>query len=76
MSRIEAVIPLENYRLNVLFENGCSMILNLKPRLHTIRFNILSDEDFFRRAATDGIRIFWENKLEISINEVFQLAQK
>ncbi len=28
------------------------------------------------RAATDGTLITWDNKIEISASEVFQLAQK
>lgn len=76
MARIATVIPLEDYHLKVVLDNGSSITLNLKPRLHTVRFSILADEAFFKRATSDGLCIFWDNKLEISINEVFQLAQK
>jgi hypothetical protein len=37
---------------------------------------MLSDVELFRRATTDGSYIRWNNKVEISVNEVFQLAQK
>ena len=76
MSRIKAVVPKEDYRLEVQLENGCSIILNLESRLQTLRFGMLSDKELFKRATTDGICIFWDGKIEISISEVFQLAQK
>ncbi|HBX24437.1 MAG TPA: DUF2442 domain-containing protein [Desulfotomaculum sp.] len=76
MTRILKVIPRENYLLDVQLDNGHSVILNLKSRLGTVRFGMISDIDLFQRATTDGSYIRWGNKIEISVNEVFQLAQK
>ena len=76
MSRIISVMPKEDYRLEVQLDNGSSITLNLESRLQTMRFGMLSDKQFFKTATTDGICIRWENKIEISVREVFQLAQK
>ncbi len=76
MSYIKKVIPREDYCLEVLLENGSSVILNLESRLTTVRFGMLSDKEFFYRVTTDGSYIRWDNRIEISVNEVFQLAQK
>lgn len=76
MSRIIKVIPMEDYHLDVQLDNGSSVILNLKNKLGTLRFGMISDIGLFRRAITDGSYIRWDDKLEISVNEVFQLAQK
>ena len=76
MSRIKNVIPKDHYCIEVLLENGSSVILNLESRIQTVRFNILSDKELFNRATTDGICIHWDNKVEISIGEVFQLVQR
>ena len=76
MNRIIAVVPKEDYRLEVQLENGSSVILNLESRLQTLRFGMLSDKAVFKKATTDGVCIFWDDKIEISISEVFQLAQK
>lgn len=76
MRRIQRVIPRENYCLEVLLENGSSVILNLESRLQTIRFGMLADKELFYRATTDGAHIHWDKKVEISVNEVFQLVQK
>jgi hypothetical protein len=75
MTRIMKVIPMDDYSLMVQLDNGSSVILNLKNKLGTIRFGIISDIELFRRAITDGSFIRWDNKLEISVNEVFQLTQ-
>ena len=76
MAQIISVIPLEDYRLKVLLGNGSSITLNLADKLNTVRFGMLSDEQFFRNVTTDGTVINWENKVELSASEVFQLAQK
>lgn len=76
MTRITNVIPLENYRLEVQLDNGSSVILSFERRLQTIRFGMLAEDDFFRKASTNGLCVFWDDKLEVSVSEVFQLAQK
>ena len=62
--------------MEVLLDNGSSITLNLKGRLGTVRFGLLQDKAFFDKVTTDGNFIRWDNKIEISANEVFQLAQK
>jgi len=76
MNHIKDVVPKEDYRLEVQLENGSSVILNMESRLQTLRFGMLSDKAFFQKATTDGVCIFWDDKIEISNSEVFQLAQK
>lgn len=76
MSHIKQVVPMDNFRLEVLLDNGCSVILNLASKLETVRFGMLADEMFFKHVTTDGSYIRWDNKIEISVNEVFQLANK
>ena len=76
MSEIKSVIPREDYRLEVLLENGSSIILNLANRLNTVRFGLLADTEYFQRVSTDGSFVRWDNQIEISASEIFQLAQK
>jgi hypothetical protein len=76
LSHIQKITIKDDYKLEVLLDNDSSIILNLKSRLGTIRFNLLTDREFFSRATTDGSFIHWEDKVEISVNELFQLAQK
>ena len=76
MSKIIEVRTKENYCLEVRMENGSSVVLNLESRLQTVRFGVLADRELFSRAVTDGTYIRWDKKVEISVDEVFQLAQK
>lgn len=76
MSKITGLVPQENYRIEVFLDNGSSVTLNLESRLETVRFGQLSDKSLFLRAVTDGDYICWDDKIEISVNELFQLAQK
>lgn len=76
MSTIQSIAVKEDYKLEALLDNGSSIILNLKNRLETVRFGLLADPEFFAKAITDGRCIRWENKVEISVSELFQLAQK
>lgn len=76
MSRIKDVVPKDGYCLEVILDNGSSVMLNLESRLQTVRFGMLLDKKFFKTATTDGICIRWDNKIEISLSEVFYLARK
>jgi len=76
VSQIIKVIPKEDYCLDIILDNGSSIQLSLKNRLETIRFGVLADTELFRKATTNGICISWEGKVEISLVEAFQLAQK
>lgn len=74
MNQIENVIPMPDYKLQVLLVNGSSITLNLESRIQTIRFGMLANKEFFQHVTTDGSYIRWGNKIEISVNELFQLA--
>lgn len=76
MSKIINVETKDNFYLLVDLENGSSILLDLESRLQTVRFGMLTDKDFFKSVSTDGDFIRWGDQIEISINEVFQLAQK
>ncbi|MCG9966711.1 DUF2442 domain-containing protein [Pelotomaculum terephthalicicum JT] len=76
MVSIRSVTPQSGRRLEVLFDNGHSVTLDFTSRLRTVRFGRFKDEEFFKQAATDGDFVRWNRLIEISANEVFQLAQK
>jgi len=76
MSRIVSVTPKDNYCLEIVLDNGNSVMIGFKSRLHTVRFSILSDKEYFSTVTTDGSFVRWNYKIEISVNEIFELAQK
>ena len=76
MTYIKKVDTKDAFILEVQLENGSSVMLNFESRLNTIRFGMLSDKEFFKTVTTDGTCIRWNSEIEISLSEVFQLAQK
>ena len=76
MIRIATVIVRKEYLLEVVFDNGTTVILNMAARLGHLRFMALAELAVFEKVSTDGRFIRWGNKAEISLNEVFQMAQK
>ena len=76
MVRIKAVIPKEDYMMEVMLDNGSSVSLNMKSRLGTVRFKMLADREFFQKVTTDGSLVLWGDEVEMSVSEVFQLARK
>ena len=76
MSRILSVTPKDDYCLEVVLDDGTSVTMDFKSRLHTVRFSILSDKEYFNTVTTDGTFVRWNYKIEISASEVLQLAQK
>ena len=76
MSRIMSVTPKDDYCLEVVLDDGNSVTMDFKSRLHTVRFSILSDKEYFNTVTTDGTFVRWNYKIEISASEVLQLAQK
>lgn len=74
--RISKVRASEQYRLEVFLDNDTTIILNMQVRLNNIRFMALKDPSFFAHVTTDGQYVRWGDQVEISLNEVFHLAQK
>jgi hypothetical protein len=52
MTHIKEVTPKDDYQLEVTLDNGSTIILNLKPKLDTLRFGLLRDTAVFRRTRT------------------------
>lgn len=76
MNRIENVIPMDDHILVVVLDNGEILTIDFKSRLHTVRYSLLSDEKYFKKVTTDGTCVRWNFRIEIPLNEVFEMAQK
>jgi len=76
MNRIVSVIPKDDFILEVVFDNGESVVIDFTSKLHTVRFSMLSDKEYFNTVTTDGIFVRWNYKIELSLSEVLELAQK
>lgn len=76
MPVITGLKPVDGYRIEIGFNNGNKVILDLKEKVQTTRFRELMDTNFFRQIKTDGNRIYWGEMTEISVTEIFELAQR
>jgi hypothetical protein len=76
MGKIIEVIAGDDYLLTVRLENNNIIILNMKKKLHTIRFSEIRDRKVFGLAATDGKAIYWPGGLSLTLNEIMEIAVK
>lgn len=76
MPSIVTIQPLDRYLIEVRFDNGSTIILNMAGKLHTARFRQLRDKKLFESATTDGGSIRWNDLIEISTTEIFEIAKK
>lgn len=76
MNRIVSVIPKDDFVLEVVFDNGESVMIDFTCKLYTVRFSMLSDKEYFNTVTTDGIFVRWNYKIELSLSEVLELARK
>lgn len=72
---ILSVCPLAHYRMNIYLSNGSTVILNLEKKLRTIRFSALRDRALFESASTDGKSVRWNELVEISTSEIFDMIK-
>lgn len=75
MPTIISIQPMCNYMIKVRFNNGTALTLDMKQKLKTMRFQQLEDKKLFCGAVTDGYCIRWNEFIEISVTEIFEIAQ-
>ncbi|NNJ83358.1 MAG: DUF2442 domain-containing protein [Gammaproteobacteria bacterium] len=80
MDKIDTVIkaaPLDNYRIQILTENGVSGIFNVKPYLDLggSAFKELYEESYFRTVRPDGSGIAWPHEQDFCIDTIIRDIQ-
>ena len=75
MPKIIAIHPMSNYLIRIGFDNGTVITLDMKHKFETMRFRELRDKKLFCGAVTDGYCIRWNEFIEISVTEIFEMAQ-
>ena len=69
------VKPLENYMLEILFDNGERKVFDVKPYLKFKAFEKLKCIDTFNTVRIAGLSIEWENGEDICPNELYNNAE-
>ena len=70
------VKPLENYILQVTFENGESGVFDVKPYLQHIQFKDLKNKELFKTVKIAGLSISWDNGADICPDELYNQTVK
>lgn len=69
---------LPEYQLKLSFQNGSEAIVDMKRRVHAIRFGRLSSPELFRTATLVGSEVVWDDgtcSVRASINELLHSMQ-
>ena len=69
---------LPEYQLKLSFQNGSEAIVDMKRRVHAIRFGRLSSPERFRTATLVGSEVVWDDgtcSVRASINELLDSMQ-
>lgn len=73
MHTITNVIPLEDYRLLLTFENGEKRIYDMGPYLNTNAYRRLKDIPFFKTAhIVLGNTVGWNDEIDICPDSAYQ----
>ena len=76
MGKIAEVKVCGDYLVIINFENGHSVTIDMKKKLHTIRFSELREEQVFSAAKTDGKSVHWPGGISITISEIMEIVTK
>ena len=67
---------LENYMLEIVFNNGEMKLFDVKPYFKFKQFKELKNENEFRKVKIAGLSIEWENGADICPDELYYNSKK
>ena len=65
------VKALENYKLEIIFDNNEKRIFDVEPYLKNPLFQELKDKSEFEKVKIAGLSIEWENSADICPDELY-----
>ncbi len=71
-----SVIPLDDYRLLIEFDNTEKKIFDVKPYIIGSWYGKLSDSDFFKTVHISGKTVEWADGQDIAPHELYELSVK
>lgn len=72
--KIKSVIPLDNYKLIIIFSEGVTKLYDIKPLFNKFEiFNKLKENRLFFECVVDigGYGISWNDDIDLSCDELF-----
>ena len=70
------VKPLNNYEIELKFDNGEVKILDVKPYFKFKIFNELKENNKFRTVKISGLSVEWDNGADICPDELYNNSVK
>ena len=73
MERIIQAKTLEDYRIDVLFDDGTKGIISIKDRLFGPVFEPIKDPDFFSQLSVDEFSVIcWPNGADLAPDAIYK----
>lgn len=69
--KVIAVVPLDNYKLSIAFENGEDRLFDVTPYLEQGIFSELKDIDYFVQVAVSFDAIEWPHGQDFSRDTLY-----
>ena len=73
---VKQVRPLEDYQLEMIFENGEQRLFNMKPYLQKGVFVRLQNRAVFRSARVVAGSVEWPGELDLSYDTLYLESQR
>ena len=70
------VIPLDEYILEIKYDNGEVIKFDMKDLLNHPLFKSLNDVDIFREVRINGSSICWDNDIDICADSIYNNQQQ
>lgn len=70
-----SVIPLENYRLRIEFDNGEIRIFDVKPLIRGSWMGELADESYFKTVRIGGLSVEWPHEQDICPDQLYEQSK-
>jgi len=72
--KVKFVQPLQDYMLNILYENGEERIFDVKPYIIGSWFGTLKDLNVFNTVHPAGKTVEWQDGQDIAPHELYELS--
>jgi hypothetical protein len=69
------VIPLENYILQIKFDNGEEKVFDVKPYIRGSWYDRLGDAGYFKTAMVDGFTVVWPEGQDLCPDELYEMSR-
>ena len=74
--RVKAVVPRDDYKLEITFTNGEAGVFDCTPLLDFGVFGELRDLNYFRQARAAGGTVVWPHEQDICPDTLYEGAEK